>query len=154
MEFYSKTQFRYIRWFDSNSIQTQFKINSYLIKTLIRIWYNLHLNSIQSWFDFDSILIRIRFNFRNSIQSWNESNSNSISQFKFKLIYLLGIPFKIRCSTCTFGRAAWYKIRRTWIPTPTIIPYSKAQNKQVKKVANAGIRSISEKKYNITDNQL
>ena len=140
MEFYSKTQFRYIRWFEFDSIQTQFKINSYLMKTLIRIWYNLHLNSIQSWFDFDSILIR------NSIQSWNKSNSNSISQFKFKLNYLLGIPFKIRCSTCTFGRAAWYKIRRIWIPTPTIIPYSKAQNKQVKKVANAGIRSISEKK--------
>ena len=34
------------------------------------------------------------------------------------------------------------------------MPYSKAQNKQVKKVANAGIRSISEKKYIMSNTQL
>ena len=55
-------------------------------------------------------------------------------------------PINFLRSTLTTGLATWCKMTRTWIPTPTKIPHSKAQNRHEKKVANAGIKSISEKK--------
>ena len=58
-------------------------------------------------------------------------------------------PFNFLRSTLTPGLATWYKMSTIWIPTPTKIPHSRAQNRQQKKVANAGIKSVSEKKNKV-----
>jgi hypothetical protein len=48
-------------------------------------------------------------------------------------------------STRTLGRAEAYSKNRTFIPMPITIPSSKRMKRQERNVANAGIRSNSEK---------
>ena len=52
-------------------------------------------------------------------------------------------------STRTLGRAEAYSRNRTFIPMPITIPSSKRMKRQERNVANAGIRSSSEKQWQL-----
>lgn len=63
--------------------------------------------------------------------------------------FFLNLQLTLNLSTLTDGLAEPYKRNNTFIVTPTNIPTSKRINKQHKKVAAAGNRSISVNKKNI-----
>lgn len=65
--------------------------------------------------------------------------------FTHRVIKILQSILTKAFSTRTLGRAEAYSKNRTLMPIPITIPSSKRMKRQDKNVANAGIRSSSEK---------